>query len=321
MITPAKVPSPSPSPAPAPSFSNRDTGRTGRINALLVALSTLLAASRPWNVSLLPHITPSSFSSPCPPLSDPLRRTPQHRFLDTLAALCAFHPSLSSASFGGVALALEAGPDGLVLYVAPQGKSPSAELRRDMELWIVRMRDVAEWERDQDAAEQEKQYSEADVMTHPEARLMTAVVRACYATVRARVQECSGGRLGKLLERLKESVVDGEDGDVGEGEVPAGPVITVEDIDAGVDDDMKMKKKEAEQEDCVEKLCMDLQLYMSCTEPEDVGSTKDEDTRMGALCVAGWLAVQHLKDKKVRRAVRDVGEFTFRLVCRQFIQN
>lgn len=189
------------------------------------------------------------------------------KLLDTVATLCSLHAQCVSA-----AVALEVAADRATLHIAADA-APAA-LRRDVQSWIASVRDVAE---DSDALS-----GSVNIEEHSETQLMATVYRACYAKIRARIRE--GGQFVETIRKLSEQVPDRR------------PVQDGQPVDVEEDPDTPLGK-----------LCMNLELLMSCMEPET--AEESDEIRLVAACIAGWSADQALReDWMLCRTVDGIGE-------------
>ncbi|KAI0712837.1 hypothetical protein C8T65DRAFT_829217 [Cerioporus squamosus] len=161
------------------------------------------------------------------------------------------------ASCTSAAVALEVASERATLYIAT-GDTASQDLRRDVEAWIASMRDVAE-DSGSDADDPSGSFS---VEEHSETVLMATMYRACYAKIRARIRE--DGRLVETLRKLSDQLPD---------ELPV--------EGQSVDDPLG-------------RLCSNLELLVSCTEPET--AEENDEIRLAAACIAGWAADQALRE-------------------------
>ncbi|KAI1787798.1 hypothetical protein LXA43DRAFT_1027976, partial [Ganoderma leucocontextum] len=192
---------------------SEQTAPLSRINALLVALASLLHSHPGPAQDVLPHLSPDSPSS----VSYMTQRLPQRKLLDTLASLIAFHPHCPAA-----AIALEATPDRVGLYIAATSTNPAAtatvpskgpalhptgtQLRADVEIWLGLMRDIAHRRGPPSAKPPKTDSHHADVMDLPDTQLAVTVFRACYPTLRTRLRALPLGVLLRKYERCAASI-------------------------------------------------------------------------------------------------------------------
>ncbi|RDX43001.1 hypothetical protein OH76DRAFT_1410536 [Lentinus brumalis] len=153
------------------------------------------------------------------------------------------------------AVTLEVASDRATLFISTDDTAPQ-ELRRDVESWVTSIRAIAEdWASDADPPD-----GSFSVEEHSEAVLMANVYRACYATIRARIREDGG--LAPTLRKLS--------------------------------DELPLERKVVDDPDTpLGKLCTNLELLVSCTDPET--AEENGEIRLAAACIAGWAADQALR--------------------------
>ena len=288
---------------------NPDSGQTSTwpgINALLVALAALLH-SYPGNVEdVLPHLSPEAPSSICPIRM--MQRLPQHKLMDTLASLLAFHPDSPIA-----AVALEATPDRVKLYISaatatthlspttsPYHRSPSPtdkELRADVETWLGLVRAIAHARtpfpppqpptatpnsnpNPSPSLNASADAGDADVIALPDTQLTIAIFRACYPTLRLRLRALP---LSVLLSKLESRATS----------VAMFSLATLRPPDP--------------REDALARLVEHLEMLLRLTELEDAADIADAK-HFVALHVAGRFVARALRNEGVRVLLNAIGE-------------